>query len=60
MARQRLRRLGPGLLAALIAAGVVLVAAGGLGEHAILFIAGALLITLGLIVWLLLDLDPPG
>jgi hypothetical protein len=56
----RRRRLGPDLPVALIAAGLVLVAAGGLGEQAILVAAGAGLLTLGLIAWLLLSLGPLG
>ena len=51
MARQqRLHQVGTGLLWALIAAGVVLVAVGALQGHLIIFVAGAWLATLGLIV----------
>ena len=55
--RWRLRRVGTGLMLAMIAAGVVLVGAGALEGNSRFFATGVWLITLGGIV-LLLSYDP--
>jgi hypothetical protein len=57
--RRRLRQVTASLLAALIAAGVVLVGAGGLEGNPNLFATGAWLVTLAVIGRLLLSRDPP-
>jgi hypothetical protein len=59
VARQRLRRVGIGLLPALIAAGLVFVGIGGLGGHPRIFAVGFWLVTLSLVVLLLLHRGPP-
>src|SRR4051812_27543044 len=60
MSRQRrLPQLAPGLLDALLAAGVVWVTVGGMAGHAHLFVAGVWLVTLAIMVRLLLSRAPP-
>ena len=58
--RRRLWQITASLLAALIAAGVVLVGAGGLAGTPSLFAMGAWLVTLAVIGRLLLSRDSPG